>query len=791
MILNNFKIAYRNIKKQKLYSLINIGGLTLGLSISIMLLLWVQDEFSYDKMHSKFKNIYIVGNVFERGEQQNYNRTSPAGIAAYAPKEMTGLKEIVRVGDNYDYYLQEYNGKRFYESNMGYVDSTFFRLFDFELISGNRFSPFPNIHSIIMTESTAKRYFGDAASAVGKVITAEKKTQFTVVGVMKDFPNNSSIKYDILFPVAHKAALYTANDYWSSLDNDFGNWAFNTYVELAPGANLKAIGDQLGLVQHRYNKYDRNSKWFVQPMSMLHLYNNDGSDGAIRVVRIFLIVAIVIILIACINYVNLSTARASQRTSEVGLRKVVGATRFQLFGQFMGESTILFVVSIILALVAVPLMLPYYNTLTQKSLTFSLFNMQMLWVVVSVILFTILIAGIYPASLLSSFSPLKALRGSKGTVGSNNASFRKILVVVQFFISTVLIIATLVIAFQMKYIHSKELGFDKSNTITFGGGALGGEKATITKNEIAAIPGVMAVAAANQNIMTIGHTTGDTDWEGRGPDESMMVHPFVVDENVIPMMGVKMIAGRNFMPGLGDTTGYILNETALRLLGYEGDPIGRYFSLWEQKGTIIGIVKDFHMSSLHAKIEPVVFTINPNRLYYYHVKITPGKEKQVIEGLEKIYKRGNPDYPFEYKFMDEQYNNMYQAEQRTGWLFNYFAGIAIFLSCLGLFGLVTFSTAQRFKEIGIRKALGASVGNIVTLLSKDFLKLVIISIVIAVPAAYYFMNIWLQEFAYHISLQAWMFIVAGAVAIAIALFTISFQSIKAALVNPVKSLRSE
>ncbi|ATL46828.1 hypothetical protein COR50_06340 [Chitinophaga caeni] len=790
MIRNYLKIAWRNLKRQKLYSAINIGGLALGICISVLLLWYVQDELSFNRMHSKGDQIYLVTNYFKSGDNVKYWDRSPAGIAATAVKEIPGIKQAVRIGGNYNVSSFSVGDKIFYDTKSGYVDSNFFKMFDYKLLMGEPSKPFPNNHSIIITEKTALKYFGSVAAAFNKIVMIDKDQTFTVSGIVNDFPSNSSIRYDVLFPLDILNSSYQPNSYWKSLATDFGNWNFYTFLELDKNVNTKNIDEQLTALQHRHNQYDVSSVWALQSLFDIHLYGPDGEPTALRTVRIFLIIGIIILLIGCINYVNLSTARANQRLSEIGLRKVVGATQAQLFKQFMSESLLIFIFAFAIAILGINLLLPYYNNVSGKEFSFSLLNIKLIGVMATVLLATLVIAGLYPALLLSSFNPLRSLKG-KGVIGSGNAYFRKSLVVIQFFISTALIVGTLVVASQLNYIHNKDLGFNKEQVLSFYGANIAYDKMERAVAEVKNMPGVIAVTSASGNILNIGTTTGDTDWDGKPEDDGFIIHPLYTDENFIPVMGLQMAEGRNFFAGEGGSkTDIILNETAVKLMGMK-DPVGKRFSLYEENGTIIGVVKDFHMTSMHNKIEPTVFVKMPastNRLY---VKIAPGKEKAVIDKLEVLWKQYNADLPFNYAFLDDTFNNMYKADTKQASLFNYFAGIAIFLSCLGLFGLVTYSTAQRYKEIGIRKALGASVVNIVGLLSKDFMKLVLIAIIIAAPIAYYAMNTWLESFAYRVKIQPWIFIAAGALSVLIAMVTLSYQSIKAALVNPVKSLRSE
>jgi ABC-type antimicrobial peptide transport system permease subunit len=441
----------------------------------------------------------------------------------------------------------------------------------------------------------------------------------------------------------------------------------------------------------------------------------------------------------------------------------------------------------VLAIILILLLIPFYNHLTGKELSFSLQNFQMVLAIGAAMLLTLIVAGIYPAVLLSSFNPLKTLKGGL-TLSGGNISFRRVLVVVQFLIATVLIVSTIVVGQQLRYIKNKAIGYDKENVFMFNGGAMSGHMETALQ-ELNTAPGVVVAASANTRMTSIDNSTGDTEWDGKSEKEPMIAHTISGDKNFMEMMKLQFVAGQNFTNSKADSSHYIINETAAKMMGMK-DPVGKRFKLWRFEGTIVGVVKDFHYASMHEKIGPVVFYYRADNNIVY-VRTKPGQAQQAISSVEQLYKRYNAGVPFNYSFIDENLDNLYKVDRRTGNLFDYFAGVAIFISCLGLFGLATFATGQRVKEIGVRKVLGASVTNIVALLTSDFLKIILISIVLAIPAAWYIMNRWLDDYAYRISISWWVFAIAGLLAIAVALLTVSFQAIKAALRNPVRSLRTE
>ncbi|MBD0333492.1 MAG: FtsX-like permease family protein [Chitinophagaceae bacterium] len=513
----------------------------------------------------------------------------------------------------------------------------------------------------------------------------------------------------------------------------------------------------------------------------------DGSSSALQTVNVFLTVAVLLLLIACINYVNLSTARSMLRAKEVSVRKIVGAAKVQLFIQFIIETALLFTIAAILAIGIIHLLIPLYNNISGKNTTFSLADTNVWKTFFIAIIGTLIVASVYPALLLSSFKPVLALKG-KISIGIGNTLFRKILVVTQFVFSVALIISTLIIGRQLRYIQEKELGYNKSHVFSFDMREMQKHYDAV-KAELSKQPGIVGVAAANADIVQLSGTTGDTKWYGKEENTTFLIHPISVDKNFIPVMQLQFAAGNNFTGNPSDSTHYILNETAIREMGLK-DPVGERFALHNVEGTIIGMVKDFHSASLKQKIEPVIFSYRtqPEKLY---IRTSGRDAAKAIALTEKLWKQYNPSFPFQYHFLDETYDNLYKSDQRTGSLFNVFAAIAIFISCLGLFGLATYTAQIKTKEIGIRKVLGATVLNVTGLLAKDFIKLVLIAFVIASPVAWWVMNKWLQDFAYRISTNWSIFALAGLIAMFIAVFTVSLQAIKAAIANPVKSLRTE
>jgi putative ABC transport system permease protein len=789
MFKNYFKTAWRNLVKNRFYTIINISGLAVGLAIGILILLWVQEEFSFDSFHSKAPNIYRLENMVGTGSSRQLWTSTASAIGVLAKKDIPGVKEEVRITYNGYYGLYKYGDKTFTESNTFFADSSLFSVFDFKMVQGNAANPFPAFNSVVLTEKTAKKYFGNE-SAIGKTISADDKINFTVSAVIKDFPKNSSIQGDMYFSMSLlEKNMYTGNTEGRNLSNDFMQYSYNTYLLLDPTVSLTNLPDKLRQLHLAVKSDDTDIGYVLLPLEKMHLYRADGSDGGLATVRMFMIIAILILVIACINYVNLSTARAMLRAKEVSLRKIVGAARLQLFMQFIVETAILFAFATTIAVALVYILMPFFNQVSGKELVVNFADYHIWTVILFTIFGTVLISSIYPAMLLSSFEPLKALKG-KISAKISDAVFRKVLVIVQFSFSVILITGTIIIGKQLSYVRSMQLGYDKDHVVSFSminmSKHLDAVKADLLKQ-----PGILNMTSASANIVNYGGQTGNNSWEGKLPGETLMLSPIGIDKDFISFFKMQLTQGNSFSGAVADSTHFILNETAVKAARIK-DPIGKKFSLQDREGTIIGVAKDFHFTSMREKIQPAIFYYRPVSDYgRVYLKTTGADAPKAIAAAETEWKKYNAGFPFDYSFLDDDYNSLYKSEQRTSLLFNIFAGIAIFISCLGLFGLAAYTAQVRTKEIGVRKVLGASVSGIIQLLATDFIKLVIIAIVFAVPVSWYVMNKWLQDFAYKISIGWSVFVLAGLIAIVIALLTISFQSIKAAVANPVKSLRTE
>ena len=788
MLRNSLKIAWRNLRSGGWYSFINIVGLAVVLAVSVLLFWWVKDELSYDRFHADADRMYRVVAHFGKGVDENTWSGTPAPIAVAASQDVPGVEAAVRVAGLYTFRTYKIGGRSFTEKfeDQAVVDENFLDVFSgFSVRTGDAKQPFPTPNSVVLTEEMALKFFG-TPDALGKtLIVADSNRVFTVGAVLNNLPENSSVKAKLFFPMSLAKRTFGGNGEWKRMDDDWGNYYFETFLKLAPNTDYSQIGPKLTHIQALARGKDgAGSDYRLQPLSQIHLYQPDGKDTGMQQVRMLGLVAVLLLFIGCVNYVNLTTARATRRAKEVGVRKVVGAESRHLFGQLLTESLLTMVLSLAVALVLIQALLPIYQELTGKTTGFSLLNPQVWAVLLGTLTFTVLLAGTYPALAIASFDPLRSLRGRGAQSGQ--AGLRRVLVVTQFALATGLIIGTMVIGGQLRFMREKDLGFDKEHTFMFEVGA----DAERFRKELAKESSIRAVVTATSGLLGGGGSTGDTDWDGKAPGRSFIVQQMGVSADFIPAYGIKLAAGRNFTGTKADSASFILNETAVREAGITG-PVGKRFKFHEIEGRIIGVVKDFNTQSARQAVEPMLLFSFPQYNGVVHVKTTGADAARAIAAAERLWKKSRPGVPFEYSFLDQTYDRMYRAEQRIGKLFNFFAGIAILVSCLGLFGLAAYTAEQRTKEIGVRKVLGASVGNIVALLSKDFLKLVLVGIFIASPLAWYLMNGWLQGFAYKISIGWWVFALAGLLAVGIALLTVSFQSVKAALTNPVKSLRTE
>jgi putative ABC transport system permease protein len=792
MLKSYFKTAWRNLWKNKFYAAINISGLAVGLATAIMLLLWVQNEFSFDKFNTNYKNIYQLSSHFNRGGEEKVWKGVPGPLAVLS-KRLPSIESFVRTENEFNQVISNKEKTKILDgNNVVSVDSGFFRMFNYPLLQGNISNVFPNSNSVVLTQSLARKLFGND-EAMGKIIVFYQQP-FTVTGIMKDFPVNSSMQYDAVFPMSFFAKIFTengGNGDWKTIDEDMGDFSFTTYVQLSSQADAIKVGKNLSAAYKEARNGDSDASFQLQNLADIHLVTSDGNTAALRMVQIFLLVVVLLLLIASINYVNLSTARSLTRAKEVSIRKIIGAGRKELFFQFITETFLLFVFSLLLAVMIIYLLMPLYNNISGKQLIFNLRDLKVWEVIGLSVAGTLIASGIYPALMLSSFKPIQSLKG-KIASGVGIAAFRKALVVFQFAISVILIVCTIIMSNQMRFIRNKSLGYDKSYVFSVPLPDETTHHLDAIKAELKRQTGILDVSSTDAYDFTnINSATGDLNWPSKSTDVNLFITQVSVDKDFIPLMKIKFIEGNNFTGSSADSNKYIINETAARAMGLKKPYTGQEISLHNVKGTIAGVVKDFNFQSLKEKISPLIFfTFWHNRNILY-VRTTADHSQNAIAAAKKQYEKYATDNPFSYRFLDQDFEKQYLSDQRAGLLFNVFAGIAIFISCLGLFGLVTSTAQAKVKEIGIRKVLGASVSGIVQLLSKDFLKLVLVGIIIAIPVAWWAMDKWLQAFAYRTNISWWIFLVAACVALVIAIVTISLQAIKAAIANPVKSLRTE
>jgi len=791
MLNNHFKIALRHLRKSKLYSFINITGLSISLAVSILLLLWTHDELSYDRFNTRAADLYMLSPKVENAGSSSIWNATPAPIAVYAKKEAPEVINACRMVDNWNVSYVEYHGKKFVEWHNKHIDGSFFSMFSYPLIKGDPQHPFTDTWSIILSETTAKKIFGDE-DPMGKVLKADDKKPYHVTGVMKDIPENASIKFNIVFNFEQLDKEFDTTHYWKSLNSSWGQFNYDTYLLLQPGANPVAAGQKLTAI-HRRNENDDFTKhlsYVLNPLTKLHLYALDGSEQGMMIVKVFFLVAVIVLIIACINYVNLITARAIKRSKEISMRKIIGAGKANLFMQFLSESLVLFLISLTLATGLIFLVMPLYNGIADKNMVFKPWSPEVLTVYGLTLLATLLLAGIYPAITLSSFRPLEALKGRLSGIGSKN-NFRKVLVVVQFSFSIMLIAGTIIIGRQLKYIREKNLGYDKENVFSFWMRDINKHYET-AKAELLQQPGILGVTESGVNIIDSHSGTVDIDWDGKRPDQqAFTIVQMPVERNFPEVMGIQLVEGKGFTGTPADSTNFILNQTAIREAGISEPVIGRRFTMHGVNGVIAGVAKDFHFQDMRTRIHPMIMHYSTDWRGKMYIKTTGKDVSRALASAERIWKKYNPDHDFLYNFLDSEFADHYKTDMRVGQLFNCFAVLAILISCLGLFGLVTYTAERKLKEIGVRKVLGASIPHIVTLLSKDFLGLVVIAAAIAFPLAWYGLHDFLQGYAYRTDISWWVFAAAGILTLLVAILTVSFKCIQAALASPVKSLRTE
>ncbi len=782
MLINYLKIAFRNLFRHKFFTIINIFGLAFGLSISIIIGTWIWQALKHDSFHENYDRIF---RVFEsqhyEGRDIFYTVATPGPLASALEEDFPEIEKATVVSLVYHKFPVRQGDTVLMERRMACVQPSFFEIFTYPFIEGDPSTALREPNTAVITQTAVEKYFGEL-DPIGKTLNIDNQYEMRVVGVIEDMPDNAMYDIDILFPFEF------AKDLSDSVIDDWAYNSYQTYILLDPGADP---GEAELKITGFIKQHNEGSACMLHLMhiSRIELYNLDGSEMKMQYIRIFGIIAIFIIVIACINFMNLFTARSSLRAREVGLRKVAGAKKIQLIGQFYTESYLTVIIALILSLGLTSLFLFLFNRHPGFTLP-SPFHNSLFYPVI--VLFTLIIgaiAGIYPALALSSFKPVTTLKGSR--LKSGKSLLRKLLVVLQFSLSIGLIISTLIIYSQIRYLQNKDLGFDKENVIMIELPRGGLELVNLVRDKLKGDPGVLAVSAGSNNPSNIGSSTSNVEWDGKPEDETYLINIASNDYDYFRCFGIKMIAGRELDPDQGEEVNqYIINKTMADIIGKD-NPVGERMALWGMEGSIVGVCEDFIFNGFSSVMEPVVFLRLTGYINSVFVRLAPGDQSAAIERIENIWNESSPDYPFDMRFFDEYMDFYFKSTIVIGQLFLVFTLLAEVISCLGLFGLASFMTMQRTKEIGIRKTLGASIGNVIVLLGMDFIKWVIIGNVIAIPLAWLAMRSWLHNYAYHTSLNPLIFILASLLSIAIAILTVTWQSVTVARMNPSKTLKYE
>jgi putative ABC transport system permease protein len=795
MIKNYFKTTIRNLWKNKAYSFLNIFGLSIGIACAGFIFLWVDDELNWDQFNIKKDKLYRIK------ENQKYDTyvatfgSTPTPMAPAMLQEIPGIANTCRIiGSNSA--LTTIGDKSMY-TFPNYADASMFSMFTFPFVQGNAKTAFKELYSMVITESTAKKFFGDEKNIIGKTVRVDNKQNYVITGVVKDIPHNSTVQFEWVAPFQ---IWYDENKSWAQ---SWGNNDIDTYVEIKPGVSAASVNNMLyNFIQKREPK--SLARPFLFAANDWHLRDDFDNGvqtgrGKITYVHLFSIIAWIILLIACINFMNLSTARSEKRAREVGVRKVLGSGKRMLIFQFIGEAIFMAALSAIFAVIMMTLFLPAFNLLVQKNLELGLNNPLHLIALIIIVLICGLFAGSYPSLYLSSFNPVFVLKGVN--MKSSSAAFiRKGLVVLQFSISIILIISTIVIYQQIEHVKSRNLGFNKNNLLDIDMNNEMTKNYEAIQQDLLNTGLIENVATSNYNTLYGGNNTGSLDWEGKKTNNEILISTRFTSPGYMKTSGIKILEGRDFVETdsvQSKKINVLITQSLEKLMG-NNSAVGKTLH-WDgdTSGTlvnVVGVVNDYVYADMYGKPDPVMFVClnNPDASNMYVRLKSNANVETAIEQIEAVIKKDNPSYPFTYHFVDDQFNAMFENEQLISKLSRVFATLAIIISCLGLFGLAAYTAERRTKEIGVRKVLGASVANITTLLSKDFLQLVLISCVVAFPVSWWMMNSWLQNYKnYRIEISWWIFLAAGISAILIALITISFQSIKAAIANPVKSLRTE
>lgn len=786
MFQNYFKIAWRNLRRNKGFSFINILGLTIGITCTILILLWVQDELNYDKTQANYNDIYkiIANRDFNNMVFTDHNMVLP--LAQSIKNEIPQVKHATVTTQGQSHIIK-YGDVRLKQHSYT-VSEDFFKMFSFKFIKGSAATAIPDAYSIVLTQSAAKALFGNA-DPINKVVKVDNDYDTKISAVVEDMPGNSTFRFDYI-----DAFNYSNEDTKRSM-NEWVNSSWAVYIQAQPGANIKAIEKKINDIKYSHNPEDKKiSIYFAFPMRNWHLRSDfkDGKNvgGMIEYVRMFSIIACVILLIACVNFMNFSTARSEKRAKEVGVRKTLGSGKKQLILQFYFEAMILTCIAFAVSMIAVLALLPSFNQLVDKHLSLP-FTQPVFWFgALAIIIFTGFIAGSYPALYLSSFNPVKVLKGTFKP-GRYAALPRRILVVGQFLISIFLISSTIIVYQQIQHIKNRNIGYNPNNLIMIPSSADIQKNYTVIKQELLKTGLINAVTRTLSPVTSIWWKSPGPDYQGRPEGQTIIFNGLSSDVDFSKTMGIKMLAGKDFSGMPVDSSSMLLNKAAVDAMGLK-DPVGMEMRYGPRKYTVIGVTDNVIMESPFKPVEPLMVYYQPNNSYNLSIRLNNNVQPQkAIAAIQKIFTKYNPSEPFEYQFADAEYGKKFITEELISKLTNIFAGLAIFICCIGLAGLASFTIEKRIKEIGIRKVLGASVQQLLMLISKEFLRLVLIAFVIAVPATWWFMNNWLQQYTFRVNISIWMFAVVGLIVLLLTLIVVSLNTMKAAVTNPVKSLRTE
>ncbi|MCC6287608.1 MAG: ABC transporter permease [Chitinophagaceae bacterium] len=789
-----FKTISRNLWKNKGYSFLNIFGLAIGIACAGLIFLWVENEMTYDNFHTKKDQLYFIR---ENQKYDSYVATfgsTPAPLAPAMQAEIPGIANTCRIGGENSTKLMSIGDKSMYAGG-GYVDSSFFDMFSFSFVEGNAKSAFPQLYAMVITQATAKKFFGTDKNVVGKTVRVDNKQDYIISGVIKDIPENSSITFEWVAPLKIWYDQNSWAQYW-------GNNCLSTYVELKQGVNPASVNKLLyDFIQKRD---DRSiARPFIFPLKDWRLrdeFDNGVQTGGGRIeyVRLFSIIAWIILLIACVNFMNLATARSEKRAREVGVRKVLGAGKGSLVFQFIGETIFMAILSAVIAVIIIALVLPAFNLLVQKNLSMGLSEPLHIFSILTITIICGLIAGSYPSLYLSSFNPVVVLKGLR--IKTSGAAFiRKGLVVFQFAISIILIVSTVVIYQQIQHVKSRSLGFNKNNLLQIDMNSEMQKNFAVVQQDLLNSGAIENLAMSNYSTLYDGNNTGGFSWEGKASDNQVLISTRYVSPGYMKTCGLKILHGRDLVNTdsvQSNNMNVMITQSLEKLMGGES-AVGKILRMGKDSNAfavhVVGVVNDYMYGNMYGKPDPVMFfSVKSEDASIIYARLKPDANVEAsLKKIEAVLRKDNPSYPFTYHFVDDQFSQMFSNEQLISKLSRVFAMLAIIISCLGLFGLAAYTAERRIKEIGIRKVLGASVTGIASLLSKEFLQLVLVSCIVAFPISWWMMHKWLQDYQYRIEISWWIFIAAGIAAILIALVTISFQSIKAALANPVKALRTE